>query len=148
MLNKRQERITRISDWMGLMWRGRPAVVALAAGLVLCGALPVQAADTAEEPELREMTEDLAKALGPDVVSVVTVNEAGDELIYLRSDVFEEGSTIDYGNQVNFPINVTQIRKVKYIGGSKNIVRIDYSTNPDKNMECKWVGTVYRCYSN
>jgi hypothetical protein len=98
--------------------------------------------------DVQEMTEDISKAVGPNVASVVAIDDQGNEVVYVRSDVFEEGSEIDFSTEINFPINVTQIRKVKYLGGSKNIVRIDYSTNPDKSMECKWVGNIYRCYSS
>lgn len=122
----------------------------LVAGVMASGALLIEAASAGPESPMRVMTEDLTKALGPTVISVTAVDDTGNEVLYLRSDVYEQVSQVNYSTPVNFPVEpVSRILAVNGVPGStEGRVLIVYDASPATALDCKWVGTIYRCYSN
>jgi hypothetical protein len=115
----------------------------LAAVILIAWSAPVRS------QEARLMDSDLQKFVGADIVSFCcAVDEYGNEILYVRADVYADMQNINYDNEVSFPLTLQQINKVKLIGGPNEIIHIKYEASPEKTLECKKVNGVYRCYSS
>jgi hypothetical protein len=120
----------------------------LAAGVMACGVLPTAPAWAGPDESVQEITPDLAKAVGSGVVSVTAVDDTGNEVLYLRSDIYQLVSEKNYDTPVDFPVEpVSRIMSVTAVPGStEGRVFIIYEASPAKLLECKWVGSIYRCF--
>jgi hypothetical protein len=72
----------------------------------------------------------------------------GNQVLYLRSDIYDLVSKKNYETPVNFPVEpVSRIMSVTAVPGStEGLVYIVYEASPAQLLVCKWVGTIYRCY--
>jgi hypothetical protein len=124
----------------------------LGAAVVSGAALLTGSAWAGPDESVQPMTEAMTKALGSAVTSTTTVDEDGNIVLYLRPDVYDQVSAINYQSPVQFPVppqKVGQITKVEGVPGSSvSEVFITYEGSPAKTLDCKYVGTIYRCFSN
>ena len=115
----------------------------LAAAVLIAWSVPVWS------QEVRPMDSELQKFIGQDIVSFCcAIDDSGNEILYVRADVYADMQSVNKDVEVSFPLSVTQINKVKLVGGPNEIIHIKYEASPEKTLECKKVNGVYRCYSS
>ncbi|HEX6142972.1 MAG TPA: hypothetical protein VFZ01_09665 [Geminicoccaceae bacterium] len=116
-----------------------PAAIAVGAAIYLSFAAEAQ-------ENVQPMTEDMQKAVGAGSIALQATDENGEQITYLRQDVYEEVQSAQ--TEVQFPLDVTKINAVIPTGSQDEMVIIRYEVNPPKTMQCRWVGSTYTCYTN
>jgi hypothetical protein len=128
--------------------KGTRILAALTLGLTLTLGGTSHQARAEDEPMVVEMSKELEDALGPSAVSAVSTDENNTQTLHLRSDFYQQVQEVDRSAPVSFPIDVSQIVNVVWVGGSDNRVLIIYEASPAKVLDCRMIGGTYTCYSS